>query len=159
MPPGNSAYVDVARLEALVQPVLAREAAELVDLQYLRERGRWVLRFFVDKAGGISLDDCERLSGSIGAVLEMENVVPGSYVLEVSSPGLDRVLKREADFVRFAGHRARIRLKSALEGQRNFRGLLLGCAEGRVSFESADRRFEFLLADIEEARLDPDIQI
>lgn len=151
--------LDLERVEALVQPALQGEAVELVDLRFVQEGGRWVLRFYLDKAGGISLDDCERLSGRIGAVLDMEDAVPGSYSLEVSSPGLDRVLKREADFARFAGHRVKVRLREGLDGQRNFRGTLKGASGGTVSIDFGGRELSFPLSDVAEARLDPEIRI
>src|SRR3989338_4650369 len=100
---------DIAKIEAVVEPILAQEAVELVDLQFGSEGGRRVLRFFVDKTGGIKLDDCEYLSHRIGAILDSADVIPGGYVLEVSSPGMDRVLKKERDFLRYVGHRAKVR--------------------------------------------------
>ena len=151
--------VDLARIETLVLPLLDVEAVELVDLRYLQESGRWVLRFYLDKEGGITVADCERLSRKIEAFLDMEDVIGVSYSLEVSSPGLDRVLKREADFARFAGRRVKVRLRSGLDGQRKFKGVLLGAGDGTVRLDVGGREVALPLADIEEARLDPDIKI
>lgn len=150
---------DVTKIETAVQAVLDQEAVELVDLQVVHEGGRRVLRFFVDKAGGIKLDDCEYLSNRIGALLETANVVQGSYVLEVSSPGVDRVLKKERDFLRFVGHRAKLRLKIAENGQRNFRGTLQPMEGEAVVLQSGESVVKFPLGRIEEARLDPDLEI
>jgi ribosome maturation factor RimP len=141
-------------IEKLVEPLLAQESAELVDLQILREHGRQILRFFLDKSGGITLDDCEHLSHRIGALLDEADAVPGSYVLEVSSPGLDRVLKKERDFVRFAGQAVQVRLRLAQDGRRNFKGTLTGFADGKVKVECEGNPFEFPLSLIDEARLD-----
>jgi ribosome maturation factor RimP len=141
-------------IEKLVEPLLAQESAELVDLQILREHGRQILRFFLDKSGGITLDDCEHLSHRIGALLDEADAVPGSYVLEVSSPGLDRVLKKERDFVRFAGQAVQVRLRLAQDGRRNFKGTLTGFSDGKVKVECEGNPFEFPLSLIEEARLD-----
>src|SRR5258707_14293425 len=102
---------DLAKIESTVQDVLDQEAVELVDLQYVHEGGRWILRFFLDKTGGVNLGDCEYLSNRIGAMLEMTDIVPESYVLEVSSPGVDRLLKKERDFKKFTGYRVELWLK------------------------------------------------
>ena len=146
--------MDAARIEQLIEPLLQQEAAELVDLQLVHESGRQVLRFYLDKEGGITLDDCEHLSNRIGALLDEADLVSGSYVLEVSSPGLDRVLKKEKDFARFAGRAVQIRLKTPQDGRRNFHGLLQGFSEGKVRIDCEDRRFEFPWELIGEARLD-----
>jgi len=146
--------LDAAQIEKLIEPLLAQEAAELVDLEFVRERGAQVLRFYLDQAGGITLDDCERLSNRIGALLDDAELIPGSYVLEVSSPGLDRVLRKERDFARFKGQAVRVRLKAPQNGRRNFKGVLQGFSEGRVQVECEGSRCEFPLGLIDEARLD-----
>jgi ribosome maturation factor RimP len=151
--------VDLKRIEAAIEPLLVQEAAELVDLRYLRENGRWVLRFYIDKTGGITLDDCEQLSYRIGGLLDLQDLIPGSYTLEVSSPGLDRVLKREKDFAKYSGHRAKIRLKLPRDGQRQFRGYIKSASEGQVELENGDVTVKLPLADIDEARLDPEVKI
>lgn len=94
------------QVSALIAPILEREGTELVDVEYRREQGAWVLRVFIDKPGGIiALDDCAQVSHKIGDVIEIEDVISHRYRLEVSSPGLDRVLKKESDFQRFSGRR------------------------------------------------------
>lgn len=150
---------DLSRIESAVLAVLDQEAVELVDVQFLHESGRRILRFYVDKAGGIKLDDCEYLSNRIGGLLDTENLVEGRFVLEVSSPGLDRVLKKDRDFLRFVGHRAKLRLKTAENGQRNFRGFLKAMEGTQVVLESGGNTMKFGLDRIDEARLDPDIDI
>lgn len=149
------------RLEAVsgaIGPVLEQELVELVDLQYVRQGGRSVLRIFLDKEGGITLGDCERLSHRIGSALDMAEVISESYVLEVSSPGLDRVLKKEKDFVRFSGHGVDIRLRDPIGGQRNFRGILKGVEEGRVLLLCGPEIQRLPFEEIEEARLNPEIK-
>lgn len=149
---------DLSQIEKAVEALLAGEAAELVDLRYLREGGRWVLRFYVDKHGGVTLDDCERFSDRIGALLDALDALPHAYVLEVSSPGLDRVLKKEKDFIRFSGHQVKLRLKAPRDGQRRFQGRLGPVAQGRLTLEEpGGRSLEVALESIEEARLDPDV--
>jgi len=146
--------VDIARIETLVGPLLAQEAAELVDLEIVHEHGSRILRFYLDKEGGITLDDCEHLSNRLGAFLDETDAVPGPYVLEVSSPGLDRVLKKEKDFLRFAGKAVEIRLRVPQDGRRNFKGTLLGFAQGNVQVEVDGTRCEFPLGAVDSARLD-----
>jgi len=150
---------DLGQIERAVQGVLDQEAVELVDLQYVHEGGRWVLRFFIDKAGGVTLDDCENLSNRIGATLDMTDLLPRSYVLEVSSPGIDRLLRKERDFSRFAGYRVQLWLKTPEAGRRHFVGLLKGLEEGQVALEFGDQHLRFPLERVEEARLFPEVNI
>ena len=154
------ANIDLAGIETLVLPVLDVEGVELVDLRYLQEGGRWVLRFYLDKPGGVTLGDCERLSRKIESFLDMEDVISASYALEVSSPGIYRVIKNEPDFERFAGEKVKIRMHTAVEGQRKFKGVLKGASAGKVRVSLVeDREVVLDIGDIEEARLDPDVKI
>jgi ribosome maturation factor RimP len=105
---------------------------ELVDLEYRREGKGWIVRLFIDKPGGVTLEDCQEISGLFGAKLELEDRIPHRYTLEVSSPGLDRALKKEEDFRRFAGRGVDIRLERPLEGRRRFSGVLEGIEGDRV---------------------------
>lgn len=148
---------DLKAIEEAVESLLGQEAAELVDLRYLQEGGRWILRVYADKHGGVTLGDCERYSEKIGALLDAMDAMERSYTLEVSSPGVDRILKKEKDFSRFAGHRVKLRLKGPLEGRRRFHGVLRGLEEGQVVLESDGHVFRLAPEAIEEARLDPEI--
>ncbi len=150
---------DLAKIEQTVQGILDQEAFELVDLRYLNDGGRWVLRFYVDKAGGVKLDDCEYLSNRIGAMLDITDLMPSRYTLEVSSPGMNRVLKKEKDFLRFQGHRVKLRLKSPEGGQRQFRGFLKPMEGNLVVLEAGEKTVRFAIDRIDEARLDPEIEI
>lgn len=151
---------DLREIERAVEGVLSQEAVELVDLEYVHESGRWVLRFFLDKPGGVTLQDCEYMSDRIGAMLDMTDLLPRSYVLEVSSPGVDRVLRKDGDFLRFLGHRVKVRLRRPMEGgRRNFTGFLRGFQEGRVSLECDGQATRFAREEIEEARLFPELEI
>jgi ribosome maturation factor RimP len=126
------------RIEELVQPILDELELELVDLVYQRESRGWVLRFFLDKAGGITLDNCAEASREISAILDVEEIIETAYTLEVSSPGLDRPLKKPADFERFAGQS--IKVKTALgcdpdergRKRKTFVGILNGFEAGQV---------------------------
>ncbi len=143
----------VGRITALAEQVAASMDMEVV-LAEIKSGGRSVVRVYIDKPGGISLNDCESFSRRFSVVLDVEDCIPFSYVLEASSPGLDRPLVREADFVRFAGKRARLRLRRPMDGQRNFKGRLLGASHGNVRLEVAPgREVELALSQVERANL------
>jgi len=111
-------------IAALIEPVLEREGIELVDMECSRMGSRWLIRIYLDREGGITLQDCADMSRLIGDILDVNDIPPGPYNLEISSPGLDRPLTRDADFVRFKGSKVKIRLKEKVEGSRNFKGIL-----------------------------------
>jgi ribosome maturation factor RimP len=128
---------------------------EIVDVQYVAEQGRKVLRVFLDKQGGITLSDCEHMSGKLGELLDPSGLLPEAYVLEVSSPGIDRVLKKEKDFIRFKGSRVRITLYAPIEGQRNFLGPVVTVADGTVTIDDVTGKQVSLPIDkIARARLE-----
>ena len=134
---------------------------ELVDVE-LSNRGR-MLRIFIDKtaggpqgAGGITVDDCARVSNQLARVLEVEDIDYDR--LEVSSPGLDRPLKKEADFVRFAGEQARLTLRMPVEGRRNFTGVMRAVAQGRLQLQLEGGMVSIDLANIDRARLVPKVK-
>jgi len=148
----------ISELEQLLAPLLQQEQLELVDLQYLAEAGQKVLRVFLDKDGGFKLSNCEQLSEKIGALLDNSDIIPDSYVLEVSSPGLDRILKKEQDFVKFLGKKTRISTYAPIDGQRNFLGELVSCADGKVTINDVTGKTVTLeLTAIARARLEPEI--
>ena len=108
----------VSRLEELIQPLIESQGAELVELQYGRpKRGRGILRLFVDQPGGITLAELTRISRMVGGLLEVHDVIPGSYTLEVSSPGLTRALKKPQDYERYAGRLVRVTTRAPWEGR------------------------------------------
>jgi ribosome maturation factor RimP len=108
----------------LVEPVIESEGMEIVDVECLRMKTRWLVRLFIDKVGGVTIDDCTNISRQVGDLLDVYDIPPGSYTLEVSSPGLDRPLARDKDFSRFRGSKIKVRLTDKIEGSRNFRGTL-----------------------------------
>jgi len=145
----------MAALEALVQPVVAGMGYELVDLQ--AANGGRMLRLFIDKPGGIGVEDCAAVSRQLSRVFEVEGV---DYErLEVSSPGLDRPLRKSADFARFAGHKADVRMRTPdATGRRRFVGVLRGTEEGRVAIELEGKcTVQLALEDVERARLVPEL--
>jgi len=113
------------RVETLMQEILQGTEFELVDVEYVRERD-WYLRVFVDKAEGIDLDDCKLLSEKLGALLDKDSTLDRPYILEMSSPGLDRVLKKDKDFEREKGKAVDVTLFAPFEGKKNFTGILEG---------------------------------
>ena len=141
-------------LENVISPLVAGMGYELVDLQ--AANGGRMLRLFIDKAGGIDVEDCASVSRQLSRVLEVEGV---DYErLEVSSPGLDRPLRKAADFARFAGHRADVRMRTPdPSGRRRFVGVLRGVAGGAVDVELEGKTVRLALEDLERARLVPEL--
>ena len=146
--------MDAKEIEALVTPLIEQEGGELVDLQWRKEGHQWVLRLFLDKPAGITLDDCAYFSDRVGATLDEGDKITKSYVLEVSSPGLDRVIKKDKDFERFTGKPVKLRLKLPENGQRKFMGVLSGLKEGRVMLLVEKDMKAFARENIDELRLD-----
>jgi ribosome maturation factor RimP len=146
--------VDKERLIELLEPAVAAMGFELADLDaHFGRRG--LLRLYIDRPGGVTLDDCQRVSEQVGAFLDVEDPLPGSYVLEVSSPGFDRRLRTLAHFERFSGEQVRIELRDAREGRRNFMGRLAGMEGSTVLLEMDGEVWRLPLSDIATARLAP----
>jgi len=144
----------MGQVAAVARPLAEAEGLELVAVEYQREAGGWVLRVYLDTPGGVTLEDCQRVSEQLGDLLDVEDLVDHAYTLEVSSPGLDRPLVAEADFARFAGRTIRLQTEAPVEGQRRFRGRLLGIAGGTVRLEvDGGRQVAIPHAAIERARL------
>jgi ribosome maturation factor RimP len=146
--------MDAKEIETLLTPLIEQEGGELVDLQWRREGHQWVLRLFLDKPKGITLDDCAYFSDRVGATLDEGEKISQSYVLEVSSPGLDRVIKKDKDFERFAGKPVKLRLKLPENGQRRFSGTLKGLNGGKVEVQVEKDLKAFAREAIDELRLD-----
>ena len=113
-----------ARTEELITPILNRRNFELVDVEYVKEGSTWYLRVYIDKEGGITSDDCADVSREMNEILDREDYVEGSYTFEVSSPGLGRPLKKDKDFARSIGEEVEVRLFRAVEGCKEYTGLL-----------------------------------
>jgi ribosome maturation factor RimP len=128
----------VERVKSLALPLFTELGLELVDVEFRREVSGWVLRLYLDKPSGITLRDCQRVSEELSDLLDVENLIDHPYTLEVSSPGLNRPLRLESDFIRFMGQRARVNTSQIIAGQRRFLGILKGCEEGRVLLERED---------------------
>ena len=114
------------QIRQLAEPLLASEGMELVLVECLKMQTRWLVRIYMDREeGGVTLDDCALISNQLGDLLDVHDVPPGPYTLEVSSPGLDRPLHRDRDFLKYRGARINLRLEGKIEGRRHFRGELL----------------------------------
>ncbi len=145
------------RLQRLLQPVVEMLGYELVGIEYFPSGHHYILRVYIDKASGITLDDCEVVSHQVSALLDVEDPIRGRYTLEVSSPGLDRPLFTAEHFQRFCGRQVKLRLVTPVNGRRNFKGLLQGLDEGKVTLEVDGERLDLPLEDIERARLVPQL--
>ena len=140
-------------LNGLLETTVAGMGYELAGVERPARGG--LLRVYIDKPGGVGVDDCAAVSHQLTRVLAVENV--GYDRLEVSSPGLDRLLKKEGDFARFTGQKARVKTRMPVDGQRNFTGVVREARAGRVQLEVDGRMLSFELTDIETARLVPNI--
>ena len=127
-----------SRVEAFLLPLMEENHFELVDVEYVKEAGTWYLRAYIDKEGGIAVDDCEVISRQLGDWLDKEDFISESYILEVSSPGLGRPLKKEKDYVRSMGREVEVRLYKAIDRQKEFTGILKSYDKDTVTIEYED---------------------
>lgn len=146
---------DIKTIESIIASALEVTGVELVDLIVQNQGKKKLLQFFVDKQGGITLDDCGKISDQIDSVLEMENLIDGAYILEVSSPGYNRVLKKPAHFKRFIGERAKIYIKKPIENRAFFTGVIEAADDGGITLFDGTTKFDFKYDDIKKANLDP----
>jgi ribosome maturation factor RimP len=138
----------------LIEPLAASYGVELVDVEYQRERFGWVVRIYLDKEGGVTLDDCSQISGEVGELIDVNDFINHPYTLEVSSPGLNRPLKGEKDFVRNIGKLVRIKTKEAIDGQKNFIGELLRREGNTITLRIEGREKTIPLSLIHKANLE-----
>lgn len=138
---------------ALAAPVAGELGLELWDVEYVREAGQWFLRVYIDKDGGVSINDCEALSKALDPLLDEADPIPDSYVFEVSSAGAERELKRPGDFARFMGSAVEVRLFRAVDGSKVHTGTLTGYENGNVTISSAGGSHTFEKAQVAQVRL------
>lgn len=151
---GSISKVDQDKVEAIVEALLKAEGLELIDLEFRKEGRGWVLRIFMDKPGGVTLDDCAEISRQLGDRLEVDDLIPHAYILEVSSPGLDRPLKKEKDFLRSIGKLIQFSTNAPFEGQTFFKGILLNYqAAGCLSLAETKKIWEIPVGSVAKARL------
>lgn len=128
----------VERTERLLEPLMVNNNYELVDVEYVREAGTWYLRVYIDKEGGITIDDCEIVSRALSDLLDEHDYIPDAYILEVSSPGLGRQLKKDKDFARSIGEDVEIKLYKALNKQKEIYGVLKNFDKDTVTIQLDD---------------------
>lgn len=124
-----------SKVEVLVSGMIEKMGYELVDVEFVKEGQNWYLRFYLDKEGGINIDDCEKASKAIEKLLDEKDPIEQAYILEVSSPGLDRQLKKDKDFVKYAGSLVDVKLYKAVDGSKEFRGTLKGLEGNIITIE------------------------
>ena len=132
----------------LAKPVVEEEGCSLWDVEYVREAGTWYLRVFIDKEGGLGIDDCERISRRLDPILDEADPISDSYTFEVGSAGIERELKRPSDFEQFMGHEVELRLYQAVDGSKVFVGELAGYENGDVSINVGDNSMRFMKSQV-----------
>jgi len=145
--------MEIGKVRSLIEPIVSALGVQLVDVRSLTEHGRSVLRVMVDREGGVTVGDCSSVSREIETLLDVEESIRGRYDLEVSSPGLDRPLVTEADFVRYTGKVASIKTQESIEGRRNYKGALQGVVEGNIVMTIDGKEFRIPVGFVEKAHL------
>ena len=170
---------NIDRLSKVCEEALEAVGYELVDLEYLRDPSGWVLRVFIDHQStqssgeqveteqdmpvaepprsGITHQDCKKASRHLGTVLDVEEIIDSAYRLEISSPGVKRPLRKEKDFRRFAGHRAKVEMFMAQNGQKKYTGVIRGAGEGKLLLKVKSEEVELPLAQMKKARLEVEL--
>jgi ribosome maturation factor RimP len=152
------------RARKLLEPVLARDGYELIDVEWLREGGGFTLRLYIDREGGVGIDDCQAVSRTVEPILDVEDFIEQAYSLEVSSPGVDRPLRRPGDFERFAGQRVKVKAFGPLESfpglppRKQWSGTLRGIRDGQVEVEVDGHLHRVPLERIAKANLEYDFE-
>ncbi len=147
------------KIENIAESIVKAEGMEVVHIEFVPEGKRWVLRIYIDKEGGVGIKDCQKISNQLGYELDVEDIIPHSYTLEVSSPGIDRIIGKERDFKRFSGEKIKIRFKGEFEGKKSVEGVLKGMDEkGNVVVEVDGSDIKIPLSRIKRANLKREIK-
>ncbi len=142
-----------AQVATLVEPYIEQQGLELVDVEYVKEGAHWYLRVYIDKEGGVELDDCSDVSHLISAKLDQADPINQAYMLEVSSPGLERPLKKEQDFARFSGSLVTVHTMVAYHGYTEFTGYLVGLQDKQILLEYENEKMAIPLDQVKKAHL------
>ena len=142
-------------LSQLLGPIVAGRGVELWELEFANRPGGGLLRLYIDSPNGISVEDCERVSRAVSEVLDEQDPIPGEYTLEVSSPGLDRVLRTRDHFARFKGEQVRVEMREAIAGRKRFLGQLLEVGEREITLLVDGAQVNLPIDEIHKARLVP----
>ncbi|MCX5849477.1 MAG: ribosome maturation factor RimP [Deltaproteobacteria bacterium] len=145
------------KIRQLAEPVVASEGMELIHVECIKMHSRWIIRLFLDKEGGVTLDDCTNISNQLGDIFDIRDVIKGAYTLEVSSPGFDRPISRDQDFVKYKGSRVNIKTNVKIEGVKNFHGILVDYikdgGQEMVLIDIAGKIYRIPLPDVAKANL------
>ena len=143
------------RIEELIQPTVTEMGYELVDVEFVKEGPNWYLRIFIDKKGGVTIDDCEAVSKTLEKIFDEKDPIEQAYFLEISSPGIDRPLKKKEDFIKYNGEMVDVKLYKPYEGSKEYTGKLVGYDEndGTVTIEVDDKNIAFTKKEIAGIRL------
>lgn len=144
------------QLGELIRPAVEALGLELLGVEYVSQGKHSVLRIYIDSDDGITVDDCQRVSHQVSGVLEVEDPIRGQYNLEVSSPGIDRLLFTAQQFERFVGERCTLRLREALSGQRKFTGVIAGVEDETITLDIGDKELIVDVSEIDKANLNPE---
>jgi ribosome maturation factor RimP len=140
-------------VEQMMLPVMEELQCELVDIEYKKEGSHWYLRIYIDKSGGITIDDCQAVSEHISDLLDESDPIPHSYFLEVSSPGLDRILKKDSDFEKYKGSKVDVSLYKPRDGKKKFTGELIGLEDNQLLIRDKNEVLSFPRTEIAVVRL------
>jgi len=147
----------VKTVEEILLPIADKENIEIVDIEYVKENKQKVLRIYIDKENGVNLDDCTKMSNLFGDMLDKKDIIKEEYVLEVSSPGLDRILKKEKDFNRFKGYKIKVTTAVAINNQKHFNGQLVTVSDNKIVINDLTKGIvEIEISNIIRAKLDQD---
>ncbi len=136
----------------MVEPLINEEALDLVDVEYKKLGKTWTLRIFIDSDRGVTVDDCQKVSRQVGDMIEIDDLISNPFVLEVSSPGLDRPLKKEKDFLRFKNKAIQVKTFSPMENRKNFRGTIQDCKNNILFLDEEGVSIEISLDKISQAK-------
>ena len=144
----------IEKIELILTPILEEYFLELVDIEFRPSGKRWLLRIYIEKEGGVTIADCEKVNRELGRTLDVEDVLDHPYTLEVSSPGLTRPLRNIKDFQRYAGKQCKIVTSKPVEGRNEFAGQIIGTTEDGVEIKGEIGVFTIPICDIKKAHLD-----
>lgn len=147
----------IDRVRQVADPLLAHEALELVEVEFRREARGWVLRLYVDKEGGITVDDCAEVSREMGRALDVEDFISNPYTLEVSSPGLTRSLRNEGDFIKYRNRRVKVTTREPVGNRRQWKGRIRGVEGDRIELEVDGELFQIPLSNVAKANLEMEL--
>ena len=137
----------------LIEPVLLANGLELIDVEFNKEGKNWILRIYIDREGGVTLADCQKVSRLAGDLIEVEEVIEPVYTLEVSSPGLNRVLKKEKDFLKYSGKKIYVQCHAPMDGRKKFTGLLTDFIDQSIHLEVDGQHYTIPLSLVAKANL------